>query len=163
MDELGYMYFRDRSGDTFRWRGENVSTTEVEGTLSRVLNQTDVAVYGVEVPGKRGELQLGGFGANGENEGKPRLGTKWVSCGVTEHWETGIEVPRWSWMDLLQSSGVWGLKRRVFPLSFVAQSPKTLQDSRTKAGGSREGPGTSVPVRAPRAGFDRGGCEEQRV
>lgn len=52
MDELGYMYFKDRSGDTFRWRGENVSTTEVEGTLSRILNQTDVAVYGVEVPGK---------------------------------------------------------------------------------------------------------------
>ncbi|KFU89382.1 Long-chain fatty acid transport protein 1, partial [Chaetura pelagica] len=51
MDDLGYMYFRDRSGDTFRWRGENVSTTEVEGTLSHILNQTDVAVYGVEVPG----------------------------------------------------------------------------------------------------------------
>lgn len=53
MDELGYMYFKDRSGDTFRWRGENVSTTEVEGTLSHILNQTDVAVYGVEVPGKK--------------------------------------------------------------------------------------------------------------
>lgn len=52
MDELGYMYFRDRSGDTFRWRGENVSTTEVEGVLSRLLGQTDVAVYGVAVPGK---------------------------------------------------------------------------------------------------------------
>ncbi|EPQ12475.1 Long-chain fatty acid transport protein 1 [Myotis brandtii] len=52
MDELGYMYFRDRSGDTFRWRGENVSTTEVEGVLSRLLGQTDVAVYGVAVPGR---------------------------------------------------------------------------------------------------------------
>uniref|UniRef100_A0A667XGC9 Long-chain-fatty-acid--CoA ligase n=1 Tax=Myripristis murdjan TaxID=586833 RepID=A0A667XGC9_9TELE len=51
MDELGYMYFRDRGGDTFRWRGENVSTTEVEGTLSGLLGQTDVAVYGVAVPG----------------------------------------------------------------------------------------------------------------
>ncbi|KAL0202351.1 hypothetical protein M9458_000369, partial [Cirrhinus mrigala] len=50
MDEFGYVYFRDRGGDTFRWRGENVSTTEVEGILSSLLNQTDVAVYGVSVP-----------------------------------------------------------------------------------------------------------------
>lgn len=52
MDELGYMYFRDRSGDTFRWRGENVSATEVEGALSRLLGHGDVAVYGVAVPGE---------------------------------------------------------------------------------------------------------------
>ncbi|PNJ28569.1 SLC27A1 isoform 4, partial [Pongo abelii] len=65
MDELGYMYFRDRSGDTFRWRGENVSTTEVEGVLSRLLGQTDVAVYGVAVPGtfkiQKTRLQREGF------------------------------------------------------------------------------------------------------
>uniref|UniRef100_H2ZWV5 Long-chain-fatty-acid--CoA ligase n=1 Tax=Latimeria chalumnae TaxID=7897 RepID=H2ZWV5_LATCH len=58
MDELGYMYFKDRSGDTFRWRGENVSTTEVEGTLSHILNQTDVAVYGVEVPDMEEECSM---------------------------------------------------------------------------------------------------------
>ncbi|XP_036408278.1 long-chain fatty acid transport protein 1-like [Megalops cyprinoides] len=58
MDELGYMYFRDRSGDTFRWRGENVSTTEVEGTLSTLLGQTDVAVYGVPVPGVEGKAGM---------------------------------------------------------------------------------------------------------
>ncbi|XP_055519847.1 long-chain fatty acid transport protein 1-like [Leucoraja erinacea] len=58
MDELGYMYFRDRTGDTFRWRGENVSTTEVEGTLSHVLNLTDVAVYGVQVPGAEGKAGM---------------------------------------------------------------------------------------------------------
>lgn len=51
MDEFGYMYFRDRSGDTFRWRGENVSTTEVEGVLSNLLGHADTAVYGVSVPG----------------------------------------------------------------------------------------------------------------
>lgn len=51
MDEFGYMYFRDRTGDTFRWKGENVSTTEVEGTLSRLLDMNDVVVYGVDVPG----------------------------------------------------------------------------------------------------------------
>ncbi len=52
MDEFGYVYFRDRGGDTYRWRGENVSTTEVEGILSALLNQTDVAVYGASVPGE---------------------------------------------------------------------------------------------------------------
>uniref|UniRef100_A0A3Q1J7J4 long-chain-fatty-acid--CoA ligase n=1 Tax=Anabas testudineus TaxID=64144 RepID=A0A3Q1J7J4_ANATE len=51
MDECGHMYFKDRTGDTFRWKGENVSTTEVEGTLSRLLDMKDVVVYGVEVPG----------------------------------------------------------------------------------------------------------------
>lgn len=51
MDKYGHMYFKDRTGDTFRWKGENVSTTEVEGTLSRLLDMKDVVVYGVEVPG----------------------------------------------------------------------------------------------------------------
>ncbi|NXI42847.1 S27A1 protein, partial [Galbula dea] len=67
MDDLGYMYFRDRSGDTFRWRGENVSTTEVEGTLSHILSQTDVAVYGVEVPGVEGKA---GMAAIADPKGK---------------------------------------------------------------------------------------------
>lgn len=58
MDEFGYVYFRDRGGDTFRWRGENVSTTEVEGILSALLNQTDVAVYGVSVPGVEGKAGM---------------------------------------------------------------------------------------------------------
>uniref|UniRef100_A0A8B9QXW4 long-chain-fatty-acid--CoA ligase n=1 Tax=Anas platyrhynchos TaxID=8839 RepID=A0A8B9QXW4_ANAPL len=53
MDKYGYMYFRDRTGDTFRWKGENVSTTEVEGTLSRILNLTDCCcLWGIE--GKAG-------------------------------------------------------------------------------------------------------------
>lgn len=59
MDELGYMYFRDRSGDTFRWHGENVSATEVEGALSRLLGHCDVAVYGVAVPGGASKGQWG--------------------------------------------------------------------------------------------------------
>ncbi|XP_061577233.1 long-chain fatty acid transport protein 1-like isoform X2 [Cololabis saira] len=65
MDEYGYMYFRDRSGDTFRWRGENVSTTEVEGVLSGLLGHTDVAVYGVSVPGVEGKAGMAAIADEG--------------------------------------------------------------------------------------------------
>jgi solute carrier family 27 fatty acid transporter 1/4 len=58
MDEFGYFYFRDRTGDTFRWRGENVSTSEVEGVLSHILDHKDCVVYGVEVPGCEGRAGM---------------------------------------------------------------------------------------------------------
>ena len=48
-DDLGYLYFKDRLGDTFRWKGENVSTAEVEGVVSQVIGNKDAVVYGVEV------------------------------------------------------------------------------------------------------------------
>ena len=49
MDKRGNLFFKDRRGDTFRWKGENVSTTEVEGVLIKVKGVQDVTVYGVEV------------------------------------------------------------------------------------------------------------------
>ncbi|CAL4107968.1 unnamed protein product, partial [Meganyctiphanes norvegica] len=54
MDELGFLYFQDRTGDTFRWRGENVSTMEVEAHVSRIVGGMDIAVFGVKVPGCEG-------------------------------------------------------------------------------------------------------------
>lgn len=53
-DELGYMYFKDRTGDTFRWKGENVSTSEVEAVVSKVVGLSDAVTYGVSIPSRRG-------------------------------------------------------------------------------------------------------------
>ncbi|XP_046403043.1 long-chain fatty acid transport protein 4-like [Ischnura elegans] len=58
MDDLGYLYFKDRKGDTFRWKGENVSTTEVESVISKIAGMVDVIVYGVEVPGTEGRAGM---------------------------------------------------------------------------------------------------------
>ena len=58
-DEYGYFRFCDRGGDTFRWKGENVSTAEVEGIIASVLKLKDVVVYGVEIPGNDYELRQG--------------------------------------------------------------------------------------------------------
>lgn len=58
MDEMGYFYFKDRTGDTFRWHGENVATSEVEGVVSNVIGLKDAVVYGVEVPGAEGKAGM---------------------------------------------------------------------------------------------------------
>ncbi|GLH04520.1 Luciferin 4-monooxygenase [Gryllus bimaculatus] len=58
MDELGYFFFKDRIGDTFRWRGENVSTAEVEAIISNVVELNDAVVYGVEVPNVEGRAGM---------------------------------------------------------------------------------------------------------
>ena len=57
-DCLGYVHFCDRLGDTFRWRGENVATIEVENIISRHLNAAEVCVYGVEIPGQEGRCGM---------------------------------------------------------------------------------------------------------
>ncbi|KAF8373663.1 hypothetical protein PRIPAC_80092 [Pristionchus pacificus] len=57
-DELGYLYFKDRKGDTYRWKGENVSTIEVEGILQPIKSIVECTVYGVEVPKQEGRAGM---------------------------------------------------------------------------------------------------------
>jgi fatty-acyl-CoA synthase len=53
-DADGFFYFVDRIGDTFRWKGENVATSEVAEAMSRFPGVTEATVYGVSVPGTEG-------------------------------------------------------------------------------------------------------------
>ena len=57
-DADGYFYFVDRIGDTFRWKGENVSTSEVEMTLGQFDGILEANVYGVHVPGRDGRAGM---------------------------------------------------------------------------------------------------------
>ena len=49
-DRLGYLYFVDRIGDTYRWKGENVSTNEVAQAICSAPGVLEANVYGVETP-----------------------------------------------------------------------------------------------------------------
>jgi fatty-acyl-CoA synthase len=57
-DAQGFFYFVDRAGDTFRWKGENVSTTEVLSVISAFEGVADAAVYGVTVPHHEGRAGM---------------------------------------------------------------------------------------------------------
>lgn len=50
-DEDNFVWFVDRVGDTFRWKGENVSTGEVAAAISDINGITEANVYGVKIPG----------------------------------------------------------------------------------------------------------------
>ncbi|ERL92064.1 hypothetical protein D910_09386, partial [Dendroctonus ponderosae] len=57
-DEYGYLYFKDRTGDTFRWKGENVATNEVEAIVSEAIGLKDCMVIGVQVPNTEGRAGM---------------------------------------------------------------------------------------------------------
>ena len=63
-DRRGYFYFVDRIGDTFRWKGENVSTSEVAEALSLCAGVDEANVYGVEVAHAEGRAGMAALAIN---------------------------------------------------------------------------------------------------
>ena len=62
MDRRGFYYFVDRIGDTFRWKGENVATSEVAAAIAAFPGIAEATVYGVTVPGHRRRRRHGRAG-----------------------------------------------------------------------------------------------------
>ncbi|XP_072290619.1 long-chain fatty acid transport protein 2-like [Eucyclogobius newberryi] len=58
VDNEGFVYFHDRVGHTFRWKGENVATTEVADSMSMTDCIQEANVYGVSVPGHEGRAGM---------------------------------------------------------------------------------------------------------
>jgi fatty-acyl-CoA synthase len=58
LDEAGYFHFVDRVGDTFRWKGENVATSEVNQAISDCPGVVEATTYGVEIPGADGRAGM---------------------------------------------------------------------------------------------------------
>jgi len=57
-DGAGFFYFVERIGDTFRWKGENVSTSEVAEIISSCPGVVDAIVYGVAIPATEGRAGM---------------------------------------------------------------------------------------------------------
>jgi len=64
-DAGGYFYFVDRIGDTFRWKGENVATSEVAAALTAFPSIAEATVYGVQIPGTEGAAGMAALVVDG--------------------------------------------------------------------------------------------------
>ncbi|KAM6222642.1 long-chain fatty acid transport protein 6 [Rhynchocyon petersi] len=58
LEEKDFLYFWDRTGDTFRWKGENVATTEVADVIGMLDFIQEANVYGVAVPDSEGKAGM---------------------------------------------------------------------------------------------------------
>ena len=64
LDDKGFFHFVDRIGDTFRWKGENVATSEVNDAMRDFTGVIDATTYGVSIPGTDGRAGMSAIVVN---------------------------------------------------------------------------------------------------
>ncbi|KAM4708726.1 long-chain fatty acid transport protein 6 [Discoglossus pictus] len=121
-DHDNYLYFRDRIGDTFRWKGENVATTEVSDIVGMLDFIQEANVYGVAVQGHEGKVGMASIIL------KPNqtLDLKSIYEQVATYLP-GYASPRF--LRLQESMEVTGtFKQQKFRLVEQGFDPSTIQD-----------------------------------
>ena len=64
LDDKAFFHFVDRIGDTFRWKGENVATSEVNDAVRDFSGVIDATTYGVGIPGADGRAGMSAIVVN---------------------------------------------------------------------------------------------------
>jgi acyl-CoA synthetase (AMP-forming)/AMP-acid ligase II len=90
---FGHVQFVDRVGDTFRWKGENVSTNEVAEILNLWPDIAESTVYGVTVPGAEGRCGMASIVTRSPID---RLDLAGLAAHVREH------LPSYAWPRFLR-------------------------------------------------------------
>lgn len=81
-DRLNHLYFVDRVGDTFRWKGENVATSEVQAQLLKWPAVEEANVYGVSIPGTDGRAGMAALALHDGTSFDPDGFAKHVALGL---------------------------------------------------------------------------------
>jgi fatty-acyl-CoA synthase len=122
MDAQDYFYFVDRIGDTFRWKGENVATTEVADVLNGAPGIIETTVYGVPIPGDDGRAGMAAV----------VLATDTAFDGQAFYAHAARHLPRYAMPAFVRLSGqidVTGtLKQRKQALAAEGWDPATIAE-----------------------------------
>jgi fatty-acyl-CoA synthase len=60
-DARGFFYFVDRAGEAYRWKGQNVSASQVRAQVVAAVGVLDAVIYGVRVAGNDGRAGMAGL------------------------------------------------------------------------------------------------------
>jgi fatty-acyl-CoA synthase len=119
-DAAGFFYFVDRIGDTFRWKGENVSTQEVADAVARCPGVTAAVVYGVAIPGADGKAGMAALMV------EDRFDPAALAAGLAEELPAYARPLVLRIMDTLPSTETFKLKSQA--LAAEGFDPSTIGD-----------------------------------